>query len=283
MSTHNVIKRQTIRDISAYKKSDKAMVCLTAYTAPVAKLADKHADLILVGDSLGMVIYGFDSTLPVTLDMMVAHGRAVVNATAQALITVDLPFGSYQESPAQAFQSAARLMAETGCQAIKLEGGMEMAETVSFLTARGVPVMGHIGLQPQSVHGMGGYRVTGRKEDERVKILNDARALTDAGAFAIVLECMDAALAAEVTAQVAVPTIGIGASAACDGQILVCDDMMGLSGGPLPRFVKSYADAGQVIDDAFACYAGEVRSRRFPSEEYTYQAGAKKTLRTVDK
>ncbi len=205
MSKHVVTKRKTIRDIAAMKGGESAIVCLTAYTAPVARLADAHADLVLVGDSLGNVIYGFDSTLPVTMDIMVAHGRAVVNATAAALVVVDMPFGSYQESPEQAFRNAARLMAEAGCQAVKFEGGEEMAETAAFLVRRGIPVMGHIGLQPQSVHGAGGYHVTGRKDEEQKKLLADAKALADAGAFSIVLECMDADLAAAVTAAVPVP------------------------------------------------------------------------------
>lgn len=281
MSKQVATKRKTIRDIVAMK-GGAPVVCLTAYTAPVARLADAHADLVLVGDSLGNVIYGFDSTLPVTMDMMVAHGRAVVNATSQALVAIDMPFGSYQESPAQAFRNAAKLMAETGCQAVKFEGGTEMAETVSFLVRRGIPVFGHIGLQPQSVHGAGGYHVTGRAEAERVKLLADAKALAEAGAFAIVLECMDAGLAAQVTDAIAIPTIGIGAGVNCDGQILVCDDMLGLSAGPVPKFVKTYGAVGKAVDEAFARYAAEVRNRAFPSEEHSYVNQGKKKLRAVD-
>jgi 3-methyl-2-oxobutanoate hydroxymethyltransferase len=280
MSKLVATKRKTIRDIAAMKGGEAAIVCLTAYTAPVARLADAHADLVLVGDSLGNVIYGFDNTLPVTMDMMIAHGWAVVNATAAALVVIDMPFGSYQESPEQAFRNAARLMAETGCQAVKFEGGDEMAETAAFLVRRGIPVMGHIGLQPQSVNGAGGYHVTGRKDAEQKKLLADAKALSEAGAFSIVLECMDADLAAAVTASVPTPTIGIGAGIACDGQILVCDDMLGLSSGPLPRFVKRYAEVSRAVDEAFGQYAAEVRNRRFPSAEHSYQD--KKKLRAVD-
>jgi 3-methyl-2-oxobutanoate hydroxymethyltransferase len=282
MSKHIVIKRKTIRDIAAMKTAKLPIVCLTAYTAPVARLADQHADLILVGDSLGNVIYGFDSTIPVTMDIMVAHGRAVVNATSQALVVVDMPFGSYQESPGQAFSNAARLLKETGCQAVKFEGGSEMAETIKFLVERGIPVMGHIGLQPQSVHGAGGYHVTGRAVAERVKLMEDAKAVAAAGAFSLVLECMDSSLAAQVTNVIKTPTIGIGAGPDCDGQILVCDDMLGLSEGPLPKFVKTYGMVGRGIDDAFAQYSSEVRSRRFPDAGHSYGDAAKKKLRAVD-
>jgi 3-methyl-2-oxobutanoate hydroxymethyltransferase len=281
VSKQVITRRKTIRDIAAMK-GGTPIVCLTAYTAPIARLADEHADLILVGDSLGNVIYGFESTLPVTMDMMVAHGRAVVNATSKALVAVDMPFGSYQESPEQAFRNAARLMAETGCQAVKFEGGAEMAETVSFLVQRGIPVFGHIGLQPQSVHGSGGYRVTGRVDEERLKLLADAKALADAGAFALVLECMDAGLAAQVMNAISIPTIGIGAGVNCDGQILVCDDMLGLSAGPVPKFVKSYGAVGKAVDGAFAQYAAEVRKRSFPSDEYSYIPKSEKKLKAVD-
>lgn len=282
MSKHVVIKRKTVRDIAAMKTARLPIVCLTAYTAPVARLADQHADLILVGDSLGNVIYGFDSTIPVTMDIMVAHGRAVVNATSQALVVVDMPFGSYQESPAHAFSNAARLLKETGCQAVKLEGGTEMAGTIKFLAERGIPVMAHIGLQPQSVHGAGGYHVTGRAVAERVKLIEDAKAVAAAGAFSVVLECMDSGLAAQVSKVITIPTIGIGAGPDCDGQILVCDDMLGLSEGPLPKFVKIYGTVGRVIDDGFAQYSSEVRNRRFPDAGHSYGDVAKKKLRAVD-
>ena len=269
----------TAPDIRA-RKGAEPIVMLTSYHAHTARLLDEHVDLMLVGDSLGMVMHGMESTLPVTLEMMILQGHAVMRGSKRALVVIDMPFGSYQESPEQAFRNAARLMAEAGCQAVKFEGGDEMAETAAFLVRRGIPVMGHIGLQPQSVHGAGGYHVTGRKDGEQKKLLADAKALSEAGAFSIVLECMDADLASAVTAAVPVPTIGIGAGVACDGQILVCDDVLGLSSGPLPRFVKRYAEVSKTIDDAFGQYAAEVRNRRFPSGEHSYQD--KKKLRAVD-
>jgi 3-methyl-2-oxobutanoate hydroxymethyltransferase len=258
------------------RKGQTPIVCLTAYTAPIARLLDAHADLLLVGDSVGMVVYGFDSTLPVTLDMMIAHGTAVVRSTQQACVVVDLPFGSYQESPKQAFRAAARLLSETGCGAVKLEGGAEMAETVQFLTQRGVPVMGHIGLTPQSVHTLGGYRARGRGAAESQAILDDATAIAAAGAFAIVVEGVLEPLARAITAAVPVPTIGIGASAACDGQVLVTDDMLGLFSDFVPRFVKHYADLSSTVDAAAASYAADVRARRFPGPEHVFQPATNK-------
>ena len=266
----DTFKRKTIRDIRAAKGKEDALVCLTAYTAPMARIADKHADVLLVGDSLGMVIYGFDSTLPVTVDMMINHGRAVVKSSQNALIVVDMPFGSYQESPEQAFRNAARMMAETGCGAVKLEGGVEMAETVAFLSNRGVPVMGHTGLQPQSVNSAGGYRVTGRSSEEAEKISEGAHVLARAGAFALVLECIDSDLADTITARLDIPTIGIGASAACDGQVIVTDDILGITSGPHPRFVKKYANLAGDADRALQGFAAEVRRRAFPAPENTY-------------
>ncbi|MCB9991324.1 MAG: 3-methyl-2-oxobutanoate hydroxymethyltransferase [Rhodospirillales bacterium] len=264
-------RRKTIRDILALK-GQTPIVCLTAYSAPMARAADEVCDIVLVGDSLGMVLYGMDSTVPVTLDMMMHHGRAVSRATEKALIVVDLPFGAYQESGAQAFRSAAYLMKETGAQAVKLEGGLEMTETVAFMTARGIPVMGHIGLQPQSVHAAGGYKVVGRSEEERSRIMTEALALQTAGAFAIVMECVDPDLADHVTQKLHIPTIGIGASAGCDGQILVSEDMTGLSGTRAPKFVKPYAALDQQVRDAVTQYAEEVRSRVFPAEEHVYRS-----------
>ncbi len=263
-------KRSTVRDIGRRKEEGEPLVCLTAYTAPMARLADEYADILLVGDSVGMVLYGMESTLPVTLDMMIAHGKAVASHTEQAFVVLDMPFASYQESPELAFRNAARVMKETGCGAVKLEGGQEMAETVSFLVQRGVPVMGHIGLQPQSVNSVGGYRVTGKKDTEKNKIRADADSLVDAGVFAIVLECLDAELAAEITTKIPVPTIGIGASPACNGQILVTEDLLGISGKYIPLFVKKYADLGTQIRDAVAQYAEDVRKRKFPGQEHVY-------------
>jgi 3-methyl-2-oxobutanoate hydroxymethyltransferase len=253
------------------RKGTEPLVCLTAYTTPMARLLDPVCDLLLVGDSLGMVVYGLPSTVAVSLEMMIAHGAATVRGASQALVVVDMPFGSYQESPAQAFRSAARVMAETGCAGVKLEGGAVMAETIGFLAARGVPVLGHIGLQPQSVHAYGGYGARGRAEDEAERILTDARAVAEAGAFAVVVEGVVEPLARRITEAVPIPTIGIGASAACDGQILVAEDAFGLFADFVPRFVKRYADLAGTVTAAAAAYADEVRARRFPAAEHTYQ------------
>jgi 3-methyl-2-oxobutanoate hydroxymethyltransferase len=253
------------------RKRGLPLVCLTAYTTPMARLLDQHCDLLLVGDSLGMVIYGLPSTVPVTLEMMIAHGAAVTRGASQALVVVDMPFGSYQESPAQAFRNAARLMAESGCAGVKLEGGAVMAETISFLTGRGVPVLAHIGLQPQSVNAYGGYGARGKAEDEASRILEDARAVTAAGAFAVVVEGVLEPLAQRITEAVPIPTIGIGASAACDGQILVSEDAFGMFADFTPRFVKRFADLAGAIDAAARAYAEEVRERRFPGPEHVYR------------
>lgn len=263
--------------VSAIRKAkgETPLVCLTAYATPVAEALDEACDLLLVGDSLGMVVYGLPSTIPVTLEMMIAHGAAVVRGAKHALVVVDLPFGSYQESPAQAFRSAARILAETGCGAVKLEGGAVMAETIAFLTKRGVPVLAHIGLQPQSVNALGGYAARGRQAEEAETIVADAVAVAEAGAFAIVVEGVVAPLAHRITDAVRVPTIGIGASAECDGQILVTDDMMGVTFGHVPKFVRRYADVGETMKAAAAAYAADVRARRFPAEEHLYGAKPK--------
>jgi 3-methyl-2-oxobutanoate hydroxymethyltransferase len=234
----------------------------------MARLLEPHVDLLMVGDSLGMVLYGFDSTLPVTLDMMIAHGGAVVRGSRHALVVVDMPFGSYQESPSQAYRAAARVLAETGAQAVKLEGGAEMAETVAFLVARGVPVMGHVGLTPQSVNVFGGYRRRGRDEAQRRRIVEDAKAIDVAGAFSLVIEGVVEPLAREVTASVSVPVIGIGASPACDGQVLVAEDLLGIFDEFRPKFVKRYAEIGSAIGEAVSRYAAEVRARKFPGPEH---------------
>ena len=273
MSTENRTSRITVPELRA-RKGGEPIVCLTAYTTPMAQRLDAHVDLLMVGDSLGMVLYGFDSTLPVTLDMMIAHGAAVRRGSARACLVVDLPFGSYQESPAAAFRAAARVMAETGCSAVKLEGGREMADTVAFLTARGVPVMGHVGLTPQSVHRLGGYRARGRGEQQAGAILADAASIAEAGAFSLVLEGMVEPLARDVTGKVAIPTIGIGASPACDGQVLVTEDLTGLFGAFTPKFVKRYAEIGETIGQAAAAYAADVRARRFPGPEHCFAARA---------
>ncbi|WP_029011264.1 3-methyl-2-oxobutanoate hydroxymethyltransferase [Azospirillum halopraeferens] len=269
MSTAKETRRLGVPDLRA-RKGGEPIVSLTAYTTPTAKLLDPHVDLMLVGDSLGMVVYGFDSTLPVTLDMMIAHGAAVVRGTRRACVVVDLPFASYQESPQQAFRAAARVMAETGAQAVKLEGGVEMAESVAFLTARGIPVLGHVGLMPQSVNTLGGYKAVGRDAAAAERVRADARAIADAGAFAMVVEGTMESLARTITEEVPVPTIGIGGSPACDGQVLVTDDLLGLFSDFTPKFVKRYAAVGQTISEAAAAYAAEVRSRTFPGPEHCF-------------
>ncbi len=263
-----IVRRKTIVDIVNLKKVSP-VVALTAYTGPVACMLDKHVDILLVGDSLGMVVYGMESTLPVTLDMMIAHGRAVVNASQSACVVVDMPFGSTQASPESAFNACARVLKETGCQAVKIEGGAEMAETIAFLQQRAIPVMGHVALMPQHVHALGGYHYQGRTKKERQKIMKDAIAVEKAGAFAVVLECVEESLAREITAELSIPTIGIGASPTCDGQVLVVDDMIGLTPAT-PRFVKRYAEVGAVIEQAAAHYAKEVRARKFPGAAHVF-------------
>lgn len=267
MSTQSRPRPVTVRSI-ARRKGDSPIVCLTAYTTSMACILDPLVDILLVGDSLGMVLYGMDTTLGVSLDAMVAHGRAVARGADHACVIVDLPFGSYQESPVQAFRSAARVMAETGCAGVKLEGGSEMAETVAFLVARGVPVLGHVGLTPQSVHALGGYLTQGRSQAEAARIVVDAEAIADAGAFAVVVEATVEPVAREITERIAVPTIGIGASPACDGQILVTEDLLGLTGEMAPRFVKRYAALDEVIAVAVTAFAEDVRERRFPGKEH---------------
>jgi 3-methyl-2-oxobutanoate hydroxymethyltransferase len=270
MSAHGKQKRLTTVSIRAMKGGER-IVCLTAYTTPIARLLDPHCDLLLVGDSVGMVLYGMDTTVAVTLDMMIAHGRAVMRGTSHACVIVDLPFGSYQESKEQAFRNAVRVMQETGCDGVKLEGGEEMAETIAFLTSRGVPVFGHIGLMPQLVNTAGGFRSLGHSEQEAEKVRRDAAAVANAGAFAIVVEGTVEPLAREITTSLAVPTIGIGASSACDGQVLVSDDMLGLFNDFKPRFVKRFAELSPLVSQAVENYAEEVRGGRFPGPEHTFQ------------
>lgn len=275
MSATAMTRRLTPLDIRA-RKGGAPIVCLTAYTTPIARLADPHCDLLLVGDSVGMVLHGLPSTLGVSVQMMAMHGLAVMRGSAQALVVIDLPFGSYEESPQQAFTTAAALMRETGAGAVKLEGGAHMAPTIAFLVARGVPVVGHVGLTPQAVNTLGGYKVQGRGADAD-RIRADARAVVEAGAFAVVLEKVPDALAREITQALAVPTIGIGASADCDGQILVIDDMLGLFTDFRPSFVKRYAELGTAASDAIAGYAAEVRDRRFPGPEHVFGDAPKGT------
>ncbi len=255
-------------DIRA-RKGQAPLVVLTAYTTPMARQVDSHCDVALVGDSVGMVLHGLPSTLGVTLEMMILHGRAVMRGLSKAMAVIDMPFGSYEESPEQAFRNAARLMAETGAPAVKLEGGGHMAETIAFLTRRGVPVMAHIGLTPQAVNTLGGYKVIGRAA-EGDRVMEDARAIEAAGAFAVVLEKIPVGLAARITQSLSIPTIGIGAGVQCDGQVLVVDDMLGTFTEFRPKFVKRYANLGQLTDEAIASYAADVRARRFPGPEHGF-------------
>ncbi len=268
MSVSQKIKAPTPSDIQA-RKGGAPIVSLTAYTTPVAQVMDAHCDFVLVGDSLGMTIYGHPSTLGVTMEMMILHGQAVARGLSRAMMVVDMPFGSYEESPAQAFRNAARIMAETGAAAVKLEGGVAMAETIAFLTARGIPVQAHVGLTPQAINALGGYRVQGRGASAE-KILADAKAVAEAGAFSVVLEKVTASLADRITAEVPIPTIGIGASAGCDGQILVIDDVLGIFTAFKPKFAKRYAELGEAAEAAIAEYAREVRERAFPGPEHVF-------------
>jgi 3-methyl-2-oxobutanoate hydroxymethyltransferase len=268
MSTQAEIKRLTAPDIRA-RKGGTPIVALTSYHAHTARIVDQHCDVILVGDSLGMVMHGLETTVPVTLDMMILQGLAVMRGSRRALVVVDMPFGSYEASKEQAFASCARVMKETGCGAIKLEGGRRMADTIAFLVARGVPVMGHIGLTPQAINTIGSFRAQGRDEKDWGPIEEDARAVADAGAFSMVIEAVAEPLGARITAQVPVPTIGIGASPACDGQILVLEDMLGLS-PRVPKFVRRYGELGPSIAAAVEAYAADVRSRAFPGPDQVY-------------
>ena len=268
MSLQQETRRLTAPDIQARKKGEP-IVALTSYHAHTAGLLDKYVDVILVGDSLGMVMHGLETTVPVTLDMMILQGRAVMRGSKKALVVVDMPFGSYEESPQQAFRNCARVLKETHCGAIKLEGGTLMAETIRFLTQRGVPVMAHIGMTPQSINTLGSFRARGRNEADWDKFVDDARAVADAGAFSVVVEAVAEPLAKKITDQIAIPTIGIGASPACDGQILVLEDMLGLS-QRVPKFVKRYGELAGGIEQSIKDYADEVRARKFPAPEHTY-------------
>lgn len=274
MSVSGQVRRPVPPDIRA-RKGGVPLVMLTAYTTPVARLVDPHCDIVLVGDSVGMVLHGLPSTLGVTMEMMILHGQAVARGLSRAMMVVDMPFAAYEEGEAQAFRNAARLMAVTGAGAVKLEGGAHMAPTIAFLSARGIPVMAHVGLTPQAVNTLGGYRVQGRGDDAR-RIRDDAVAVAEAGAFSVVLEKVPDALAAEITGVLDIPTIGIGASAACDGQVLVVDDMLGLFTDFHPKFVKRYAELGAEADRAIAAYAAEVRARAFPAPEHVFGAEAKR-------
>lgn len=268
MSAEPAVRRTSSVDIRR-RKGGAPIVSLTSYHAHTAAIADRHVDFLLVGDSLGMLMYGHETTLPVSLDVMIAHGQAVVRGARRALVVVDMPFGSYEESPTVAFRNAARVMKETQCGAIKLEGGRHMGETIRFLMERGIPVLAHIGLTPQSINTLGGFKVQGRDEAQWAAIEEDLAAVTAAGAFAVVLEGVAEPLARRLTAMTEIPTIGIGASPACDGQILVMEDMLGLT-PRVPKFVKQFGALGPAIDEAIAGYAEAVRNRSFPAPEHVY-------------
>ena len=260
------ISAETIRA----RKGGVPIVCLTAYTYPVARLLDPHVDLLLVGDSVAMVLHGHETTLGASLEMMIAHGQAVMRGSARACVVVDMPAGSYEDSAAQAVASARRIVDETGCQAVKLEGGVDMAGQIAAIVAAGIPVMGHIGLLPQSVEKDGGYKIKGRTDETIAALMADARAVEEAGAFSVVIEGTIEAVAADITRRMAIPTIGIGASGDCDGQILVIDDMVGLTVDRVPKFVKEYADLRRVIANAAERYAAEVRDRTFPGPGHVF-------------
>ncbi|MCH2275855.1 3-methyl-2-oxobutanoate hydroxymethyltransferase [Thalassospira sp.] len=272
--------RITVPEIRA-RKGAEPVVCLTAYTTPMAQRLDEHCDLLLVGDSLGMVVYGMESTLAVTVDMMINHGKAVMRGSSNACVIVDLPFGSYQESKEQAFRTASRILAETGCTGVKLEGGAELADTIAFLSQRGIPVMAHIGLMPQQVNTMGGFKSQGRGDDAAAKVLADAKAVAQAGAFSVVVEGTVEAVARRITTEIDIPTIGIGASVACDGQVLVTEDILGMFSDFTPKFVKRYANLGDQISKAVESYATEVRTRQFPTDDHCFGVTKPGKLRAV--
>jgi len=269
MSAQSQFTRMTAPQITARKGQD-AIVCLTAYDAPTAALLDDYCDLILVGDSVGMVVHGLTTTVGVTLDMMILHGQAVMRGSRKALVVVDLPFGSYEDSPETAFRSASRVMIETGCQAVKIESGTYAAETISYLVERGIPVMSHVGLRPQSMNVLGGFRARGRRKSVAEEIIKNAKAADKAGSFAVVVEGVSGELADQITQSVAIPTIGIGASAGCDGQILVTPDMLGMF-DRVPKFVKKFADMKTIVETAVKQYRDDVQDRKFPGEANTYK------------
>ena len=265
----NKTTKKTVCDIA---NNDGPIVCLTAYTASIAIRADEHCDLLLVGDSLSMVLYGDDSTQGADIEMMIRHGKAVAKSAEKAFVVVDMPYGSYEDNPMQALESAQKIMDETGCDGVKLEGGEPQAETIKMLVNNDIPVMGHIGLLPQSVNSPDGYRVQGKDEQGAEQLMKDAKSVQEAGAFCVVVEAVPEPLAATITKAINIPTVGIGASPSCDGQILVTEDMLGISLGKPPKFVKQYATIGDNISDAIANYAKDVRSRSFPTKEHTYKA-----------
>ena len=261
--------RVNIPEIRA-RKGTEPIVCLTAYTVLTAHWLDKYTDILLVGDSLGMVIYGMENTLSVTMEMMIAHAKAVMRGSKRSCVIVDMPFGSYEESSSIAFRNAARIMSETGASGVKIEGGVEMSETIAYITKRGIPVMGHVGLMPQSLHATGGFKAQGKNEGDARRIVDDAESISNAGVFSMVIEGTIEPVAREITEKVKVPTIGIGASAACDGQILVTEDLVGLFTDFTPRFVKRYAKLGEKIESAAQAYSEDVRSGKFPGPQHVF-------------
>ncbi|MAI89609.1 3-methyl-2-oxobutanoate hydroxymethyltransferase [Ponticaulis sp.] len=277
MSAQTQLRRKTVRDM-AKAKGGQPLVCLTAYDAPRAALIDPHCDLILVGDSVGMVVHGLDSTVGVTMDMMIMHGQAVMRGSQSAFVVVDMPFGSYEASPQQAFENAARIMMETRCQAVKLESGVYAEETVRYLVDRSIPVLAHVGLRPQAINVDGGFKAKGRSDDERQRVIAEAKAAESAGAFGVVVEGVAEDLAAEITELLSIPTIGIGASASCDGQILVTEDMLGLFDWT-PKFVRRYGNVKGEITAAVENYASDVRGRAFPGKAETYSLNSEKSLK----
>jgi 3-methyl-2-oxobutanoate hydroxymethyltransferase len=266
--TQESVKRITVPDIAG-REGGEPIVCLTAYDAPMAALLDPHCDVLLVGDSLGMAVHGLPNTVGVTLEMMILHGQAVMRGAKRAMVVVDMPFGSYEGGKEVAYANCVRVMKETGAQAVKLETSIEMAEIVAFLVKRGIPVMGHVGLRPQAILAEGGFKAKGRTESERDRVLAEARAVAEAGAFCVVIEGVAESLAREITETIDAPTIGIGASAACDGQVLVVNDMLGMFDWT-PKFVRKYADLRTEIDRAAGAFASDVKTRRFPAEVETY-------------
>ncbi len=265
---------KTIEDIKQYKNQSAPLVCLTAYTARIAQILDRHCDLLLVGDTMGMILYGMDNTRGVTLDMMINHGKAVVRGAQNTCVIIDMPFGTYEHSPDQALKNAQMVMDETGANGVKLEGGADFAATIERLVSHGIPVVAHIGLLPQSVEDASGFKVQGKTDNDQQQLLKDAKSLEEAGASAIVIEATIDSVSALITRAVSIPTIGIGASAACDGQILVTEDMLGITGDHVPKFVKQYAHVSEDIEKAVALYADEVRTRTFPGEANLYKKKA---------
>ncbi len=256
------------------RKNTEPVVCLTAYSTPIAKLLDPHCDVLLVGDSLGMALYGMEDTLDVTLDMMINHGKAVMRGAAHSCVVVDMPYGTYEDDAQAALAHAQRVVAETGCHAVKLEGGVDVADTIALLVQNDVPVMAHIGLQPQSVRREGGYRVKGKTEADAARLIKDAQAIEAAGAFSVVIEGTIESVSADITRTIGIPTIGIGASASCDGQILVSEDMLGLTVGHVPKFAREYAHLRDDITSAAQRYAADVRARTFPGDAELYKKKA---------